>query len=45
MADRSTPEPSVRGPPGKDRKGTAYDPAPSPTPRSAIAPQGSIRSE
>ncbi|WAR03495.1 hypothetical protein MAR_010053 [Mya arenaria] len=34
IQDRTTPEPALRGPPGKDRKGTAYDPAPSPTPRS-----------
>ncbi|XP_052801065.1 uncharacterized protein LOC128231863 [Mya arenaria] len=44
IQDRTTPEPALRGPPGKDRKGTAYDPAPSPTPRSGIVPQGSIRS-
>ncbi|XP_060608320.1 uncharacterized protein LOC132760355 isoform X2 [Ruditapes philippinarum] len=41
---RQTPEPAERGPPGKDKKGTAYDPAPSPTPRGIQKQQGSIRS-
>ncbi|XP_053384276.1 uncharacterized protein LOC123536070 isoform X2 [Mercenaria mercenaria] len=41
---RQTPEPVERGPPGKDKKGTAYDPAPSPTPRGIQKHQGSIKS-
>ena len=44
ISGKFTPEPGGRGPPGKDRKGATYDPAPSPTPRGIPAQQGSIRS-
>lgn len=41
---RQTPEPLEKGPPGKEKKGTAYEPAPSPTPRGIQIQQGSTRS-
>lgn len=44
VTGKFTPELGERGPPGKDRKGNAYDPAPSPTPRGIPTQQGSIRS-
>lgn len=44
VTGKFTPEPGGRQPPGKERKGNTYDPAPSPTPRGIPVQQGSIRS-